>query len=34
MMSREHSAIYGVMALAMAVLAGWAAAAGFRLIRR
>lgn len=34
MMSREHAPIYGALALAIAVFAGWAAAAGFRLLRR
>ncbi|WP_415182518.1 TIGR02186 family protein [Phaeovulum sp.] len=32
-LSREQPAIYGVMSLALAVFAGWAAAALFRLIR-
>ena len=32
-LSREHAAIYGMMSLALAVFAGWAAAALFRLIR-
>ena len=30
-MSREQSALYGMLALAMAVLAGWGASALFRL---
>lgn len=33
-LSREHAALYGAMSLALAVFAGWAAAAAFRLIRR
>lgn len=33
-LSREQSALYGAMSLALAVFAGWAAAAAFRLIRR
>jgi len=32
-LSREYSAVYGVLSLAIAVFAGWAAAAAFRLIR-
>jgi len=32
-LSREHAALYGAMSLALAVFAGWAAAALFRLIR-
>lgn len=34
MMAREHAPIYGVMSLALAVFAGWAAAAAFRILRR
>ncbi|HEY0274926.1 MAG TPA: TIGR02186 family protein [Paenirhodobacter sp.] len=33
MMAREHAPIYGALALAIAVLAGWGASAIFRLIR-
>ncbi|MFC3060146.1 TIGR02186 family protein [Paenirhodobacter populi] len=33
MLAREHAPIYGVMALAIAVLAGWGASTLFRLIR-
>lgn len=32
-LSRDHAAIYGALSLALAVFAGWAAAAVFRLIR-
>ena len=32
-LSREQPAIYGVLALALAAVAGWAASAAFRLIR-
>ncbi|MDD8024478.1 MAG: TIGR02186 family protein [Paracoccaceae bacterium] len=32
-LSRDHAAVYGALSLAIAVFAGWAAAAVFRLIR-
>jgi len=34
MLSRQYAALYGVMSLALAVFAGWAAAAAFRFLRR
>ncbi|MGD9919059.1 MAG: TIGR02186 family protein [Paenirhodobacter sp.] len=33
MLSRQHAAVYGVLSLALAVFAGWAAAEAFRRLR-
>ncbi len=34
LMSREHAYAYGMMSLVLAVVAGWAASAAFRMLRR